>query len=225
MKLSKRINETSQGACDTEQLDEIIASLNSLQCDVSIVMSEVSMIRGDITHVNQTLNTHLNMLSTLVNQNHKSPIMFIVLPAKSSFFSSFKGIFMKEMIISFICPVTKKPVKSGKNGKGYRLKLPTALVKVVAPMVAITFAIVGVALLAYGIPLPTPPLPKNMKSQDLINSMLNEMAVVVAEKALEGAAEEEEHAEVMECVNEAIESCKAGGTLSNMAKRRMAVTM
>lgn len=225
----KHCNETSHGACDFTQLNQIMSSLDHLQSDLALVISEVGEMRGDIAQVNTSLGCHLNMLSSLVNPKHNSPVMLIVIPTKSSMLNNFKGIFRKEMIISFVCPVTKLPVKSGQDGKGYRLKLPTTLVKRVAPMIAITFAIVEVALLVYGIPLPTPPLPRNMKSREMVGLMLNEMSTVVVTETDNAAAEadavgeEEDHAEVLEHTKEVIESChlEDGESLSKSNRKKM----
>lgn len=223
----KQCHETSQGANDSGKLDEIIKSLNHLQADVSNVMSQVAEIRGDLAQVNASLGVHLNMLSVLVDPKHNSPSMMIVLPAKQSMLSSFKGIFMKEMLIFFVCPVTKLPVKSGKDGKGYRLVLPTKFVKTVAPIIAVTFAIVDIALKVYGIPLPTIPLPKNMNCEELVSSLMGEMEAMVNDTMSAGMADLEEFADEFDSTKEAIEISKSATleTLSKSKKRKIDAAM
>lgn len=221
-------NEASQVTKENRQLDTIIKTLSDLQSDVSNVMSEVKEVRGDIEQVNQSLKIHFNMMSTLINQNHNSPLMFIVLPAKpSGILNSVKSIFTKEMLIFFVCPVTKKPVKSGEDGKGYRMLLPTKLVQTVAPVIAMTFTVIDIALKIYGIPLPTLPFPSHIKSDDLTSYMMDEMHSAI-NTGVEGAAEIDEFVEERDSTNEVIEICKeavAGGggktPLSDEKKKRL----
>jgi hypothetical protein len=64
------------------------------------------------------------MIMTLLNSQHTVPTLLLMLPVESkSLFGKVKGMFQTEVKFGFVCPVTKKPVSSGPNGKGYVLKV------------------------------------------------------------------------------------------------------
>ena len=107
--------------------------------------------------------------------------------------------------MTFICPVTKKPARSGPEGKGYRLVLPKDWLKKAAPVLAISLKVVQLAMTAYGIPLPTPPLPSGMTSNDFVGLLFEEIESELASGVEDAIGEAKE---VMEAYQESYDSSK-----------------
>jgi hypothetical protein len=64
------------------------------------------------------------MITTLLNNKYTVPTLLLMLPVeKKTLFGSVRGMFQTELQFWFICPITKKPVKSGPKGKGYRIQV------------------------------------------------------------------------------------------------------
>jgi hypothetical protein len=59
--------------------------------------------------------SHTLMIQTLLNAKHNMPTLLLITPAEAKgFMQQARGLFQQEMCFFFICPVTKKPAKSGK---------------------------------------------------------------------------------------------------------------
>jgi hypothetical protein len=114
------------------------------------------------------------MLQTLVEGKHTVPCLILMFPAEpKGFFAKTKSLFQKEMCIFFVCPVTKKPAKSGPDGMGYRIKVTREWVKKAAPLLVITLKLAQMAMAAYGIPFPLPSLPFDVSFDAFLGKLGN----------------------------------------------------
>lgn len=114
------------------------------------------------------------MLETLISSTHSVPTLLLMFPAEArGFFGKAKSLFQKEMRLMFVCPVTKKPAKSGPDGLGYRIKVTKEWVKQAAPVLIIALKVVQLAMTAYGIPFPLPTLPADMFQIDFLEIVLD----------------------------------------------------
>jgi hypothetical protein len=85
--------------------------------------------------------------------------------------SAFTFTFTTKYLIFFVCPITKKVMKSGPKGK------------VRNPILLMTLKLCAVvAAAAYGVPLPIPALPVGMSTQGIVDSMTEEIGSIVEEK-------------------------------------------
>jgi hypothetical protein len=104
------------------------------------------------------------MLQTLISCTQVDldviPPLILMSPIQAKgFVAKAKSHKYKEMCFLFICPVTKKPAKSGPDGTGYRITVTREWVKKAAPLLVIALKITQLALTAYGMPFPFPSLP------------------------------------------------------------------
>ena len=100
------------------------------------------------------------MLQTIINCTHVVPTLILMFPIEpKGFVAKAKSLIQKEMCFLFVCPVTKKPAKSGPDGTGYRITVTREWVKKAAPLLVIALKITQLALTAYGMPFPFPSLP------------------------------------------------------------------
>lgn len=116
------------------------------------------------------------MLKTLITNTYAVPSLVLMFPVEAKgLFDKARSIFQKEMCVMFVCPVTKKPAKSGPNGLGYRVRVTKEWVKKAAPVLIIALKIAQLAINAYGIPFPLPSLPLDMFQTDLLNLVSGEI--------------------------------------------------
>ena len=236
MDTMKQCSEGTNGEGTDEevkaQLVEVTNLLFELRDDMKNISAEIAEIRKDILEVNAALGAHNNMLRTIIENKHNCPTMVLVFPTKAStsegkfsrMKSKIKGFFTDEMIVSFVCPVTKKAAKSGPDGKGYRLVIPKAFVKRLAPIIAISFTIVKIAASTYGIPFPCPPLPDGLTSNAYFEKLMEELGDIVGDMTevfLEEKDISEEVAESFEEVQSALEVCKDSNSLSKMKQKKL----
>jgi hypothetical protein len=226
-----------------EQLQSVARMLLEVKDDIKKVSSEIADVRADLAEVNIKLGAHTSMLSALISGKHNAPSLVVVFPAKppskrkgGGFFTKVKGLkgkalgmFANEMIVMFICPVTKKPAKSGKDGKGYHLVLAKDWVKKVAPVLSISMRVLQIALKTYGIPLPTISLPYEMSSLDFIRGILEEIECDLADGIDEAVGDEkavmEEYQEAYESAKEAIELCDGSSTLTKKKQEKLVLAL
>ena len=116
------------------------------------------------------------MLQTLITNTYNVPSLVLMFPVDAKgFFGKARSLFQKEMCLMFVCPVTKKPAKSGPNGLGYRVKVTKEWVKKAAPVLIIGLKIAQLAMNAYGIPFPFPSLPLDKFQTDLLDLLADEI--------------------------------------------------
>ena len=182
------------------------------------------------------------MLHTLIKNEHNCPTLVLMFPADTSGYSKsnnvfgkfksvfhtskskLKGLFMKEMVISFVCPITKKAVESGPDGTGYRLLVPKDFVKKMAPVIAISLALAKIAIQTYGIPFPNP-LPAGFTPDTYADAFMDELSGMVEEigdKSVEGREQHEENMDAFKGVKEALELCKDAKSLSSIKEKQLA---
>ena len=220
-------SESADRTNQTDQLKQIVETLASLKDDVLNVASEIREIRVDLARVNEALGSRLNVLQAMV-MNAKfvkySPTTIVMLPAaaKKSALGMIKSAFKTEYNIFFVCPVTKKVVKSGPTGKGYKYSIVKEWVKRAAPALLLTLKLVAFAAAAYGVPLPIPAMPFGSTTQALVDSMVEEIGCIVAEKIDSMTVEEhEEKKDAFESAQNALKQCEGIAALSSVKKNRV----
>jgi hypothetical protein len=227
---------TGESGETKEQLQSMARMLLELKDDIKKVSSEIAEVRAELSEVNSKLGANTAMLSSLISGKYNAPSLVVVFPAKppvkkkgGGFFKRVKGealgMFAKDMVVIFICPVTKKPAKSGEEGKGYRLVLPKDWVKKAAPVISISMKVLQIAMSTYGIPLPTIPLPSELTSIDFISGILEEIEGELMD-GIEGAVGDEkdsmeEYQEAHESAKEAMEICDGSSTLTKKKQEKM----
>lgn len=73
-----------------------------------------------------------------LRDNMLQPSLVLMFPVDAKgFFGKARSLFQKKMCVTFVCPMTKKPAKSGLNGLGYRVKVTKDWVKKAAPVLII----------------------------------------------------------------------------------------
>ena len=127
-------------------------------------------------------------------------------------FGKLKGIFQQEVCVLFVCPVTKKPVKSGPNGLGYRLKVTKEWVKKAAPVLIITLRIAQLAMNAYGIPFPLPALPLDMLQTEFLDSVLQNIDSEFKSFTAQLTEEDEEQVEAYNDIMNVLNIAEDDGT-------------
>ena len=220
-------SESADRTNQTDQLKQIVETLASLKDNVLNVASEIREIRVDLARVNEALGSRLNVLQAMV-MNAKfvkySPTTIVMLPAaaKKSALGMMKSAFKTEYNIFFVCPVTKKVVKSGPTGKGYKYSIVKEWVKRAAPALLLTLKLVAFAAAAYGVPLPIPAMPFGSTTQALVDSMVEEIGCIVAEKIDSMTVEEhEEKKDAFEVAQNALKQCEGIAALSSVKKNRV----
>ena len=143
-----------------------------------------------------------------------------MLPANpKSAFGKLKSAFKNDYLIFFVCPVTKKVVKSGPKGKGYTYSVAKEWVKRAAPALLMTLKLVAFAAAAYGVPLPIPALPVGCTTQKLVDSMVEDLGGIVSEKLSSMTVEEhEEKKDAFEIAQSALRQCEGAAVLSSVKK-------
>ena len=223
-----------------EHLQSMARMLLDLKDDIKKVSSEIADVRADLSEVNSKLGCNNEMLRTLIIGNFNAPSLVVVFPAKppngkekgGGFFKKTKAkalnMFANESVVFFICPVTKKPAKSGPDGKGYRLILPKDWVKKVAPVISISMKILQIAMTTYGIPMPTIPLPSELSPSQFISSILEEIEGELADGIADAVGEEKEtmesYLEAYESASDAMDICE-GSSLNKRKKEKLALAL
>ena len=218
------------------QLTEMSKVLLDLRADMKNLVGEIKEVRKELKDVTLALGTLNTLVRTLVDNEHGNPTLILVTPANAS--ASSRGLmgkmkskvtnfFANEMVVTFVCPITKKPAKSGPEGKGYRLVIPKAFVKKLAPVIAISFALVKIAIETYGIPFPCP-LPSGFTTDSYIEAAMEQVAAIAGdatEVMSEGSEVTEEVAEAFEEVQSALDTCKGKKSLRNIEQKKMNIAV
>ncbi len=217
--------ENAKRTNESQQLTEILRTLVNLKDDVMNVASEIKELRGDLAMVNETLGSRLNVLHTMVmNEKKYSPVTILIFPLNpKNFLERAKNKFSSEYVLFFACPVTKKIMKSGREGKGYKVSVTKDWVKRVAPILIMTLKICAFAAAAYGVPLPLPALPGGSnQAEALLDKMVEEFGGVVEEK-VEGwtAAQNDEREDAFDAAMEALKRCDEKATMSATQVRKL----
>lgn len=120
------------------------------------------------------------MLETLINCTHAVPTLMLMYPIEpKGFFAKAKSIVQKEMCILFVCSVTRKPVKCGPDGNGYRITVTREWVKAAAPLLAIALKITQIAMTAYGLPFPFSSLPFDFSFDAYVGNFMTLVEVLL----------------------------------------------
>jgi hypothetical protein len=115
------------------------------------------------------------MLQTLISCTYTVPTLMLMYPIEpKGFIAKAKSILQKEMCFMFVCPVTKKPAKSGTDGNGYKITVTREWVKKAAPILVIALKLTQLALTAYGIPFPFPTLPFDFSFDSYLGNLMTQ---------------------------------------------------
>ena len=110
-----------------QHLLAMVATLLELRDDVKNVSAEIAEVRNDLKEVNATLGGHNEMLRCLLAGKNNTPSLVVIFPAVvvtngsvykyvKSKVANVTGAFTKKVVVVFVCPVTKKPARSGPKG-------------------------------------------------------------------------------------------------------------
>ena len=111
------------------------------------------------------------MLQTLVANTHGIPTLAIIVPvvAKSmlgSFRSGPLNIVRNQYRLYFLCSHTHRVARCGPKGRGYKISVTKQWVIDAAPVLMVGLALLKVAMMAGGLPLPLPDLSPLLKDTD-----------------------------------------------------------
>jgi hypothetical protein len=110
----------------------------------------------DTAEIDQKININHRLLSILVYDTHGLPTNMVILPVLKRGFKKYDpmNLCRDQGKLFFICPVTKRLVKSGKDEKGYDVITIKPWVKDALPILKVGLMLLQVGLLASGLPIP-----------------------------------------------------------------------
>jgi archaellum component FlaC len=181
------IKECNSSETDNrDQLVQMTSLLLDLKDDVNKLSGEIAEVKVQLDAVNTALGSQNVLLRALVNNEHNVPTLLLMSPPfdknskKSLLLGKVKGMFQNMLQFNFVCPVTKKPVKSGPEGKGYKLAASKKWVKQAAPVLIITLNVVKIVAQVYGVPLPS--VPPGLFGDGCFDMVIDQLTETVAEE-------------------------------------------
>eukprot|EP00595_Chromulina_sp_UTEXLB2642_P003265 CAMPEP_0196763294 /NCGR_PEP_ID=MMETSP1095-20130614/3768_1 /TAXON_ID=96789 ORGANISM="Chromulina nebulosa, Strain UTEXLB2642" /NCGR_SAMPLE_ID=MMETSP1095 /ASSEMBLY_ACC=CAM_ASM_000446 /LENGTH=379 /DNA_ID=CAMNT_0042116145 /DNA_START=1877 /DNA_END=3016 /DNA_ORIENTATION=- len=145
------INEKMMNVIDNLST-QLSSSSNENEKKLDVLITMVSSTQEQVSEINIKSNRLLQATNELLERYDKMPRTLIIRPKMSKpvdpnapiikkFYKFIKrntygrvcNLFWDETIISFICPITKRVVPCGPDGKGYVINIPTNLLRTIAP--------------------------------------------------------------------------------------------
>ena len=162
-------------------------SVPSQNDKLDALMSVMRDMQGELRSVRELADEQSDLLKVIEKRGNKMPHTFVILPdmgveespTELSMAGKIKGYLLRQKVkmmglvwersrLFFICPITGQAVSCGPpyaphNGKGYLIKVPTALVRALAPALQWGVIFLKVALASQGLggilPIPIDWLP------------------------------------------------------------------
>ena len=132
------IDDTMQGLTKEEEAAKAAALEQIQTCnDTKKMLKKLPM---DTAEIDQKISINHRLISILVYDTHGLPTRMVICRDQGKLF--------------FVCPVMKRLVKSGKDGKGYDVITTKPWVKEALPILKVGLILLQVGLFASGLPIP-----------------------------------------------------------------------
>ena len=209
-KLQRCIVDVMAGSSAGVNHDNAAGSVPSQSDKLDALMSVMRDMQGELCSVRELADEQSDLLKVIEKRGNKMPHTFVILPdmgveespTELSMAGKIKGYLLRQKVkmmglvwersrLFFICPITGQAVSCGPpyaphNGKGYLIKVPTALVRALAPALQWGVIFLKVALASQGLggilPIPIDWLP----GQLAVGTDLTHLRSVVRDMTTEG---------------------------------------
>jgi hypothetical protein len=106
-----------------------------------------------------------------------------------------------QCVLYFVCPVKRVIVCCGPKGKGYKLSVPTALLRTIAPALKWGFLLLKIALATQGLGSAVPDISEFISDVGAVNSLMEELTSHLEDAAL--STVEDYEAALSSCLDDA----------------------
>ena len=185
------------GGTNEEEIREYMTKLMTLMREMDHQMIELRSDVGASLQLNIMIEAKLNKfpptfvimpkLSRKLLDEHRSVVAKGFNFARRWVIDPFCNSLWQKCVLYFVCPVTRKIVPCGRKGKGYKLSVPTLLLRTIAPALKWGFLFLKIALASQGLGAVVPDISefvRNVNDKVQVNSLMQEFTSQLEDVAM-----------------------------------------